>query len=660
MRLAPEAIIASRSKPSAIPAAGGIPWARAARKDSSIGQKALPLLGGIGQLNEGVGQLDAADIKLEAQSHPRIGGVALSQRCLGRRPVGEEGRPGTAKVRFHPFEQKAEEQVFPGFARAQPRPCRLGERFGITRRGEQIRAHIAGKSFREGQALGWLVDASSHAAAAHFGRQRGGEQGVGFGDQILHRRAGPVPLEQGELGGVQVTALAVAPNTRQLENWPCPADEQLFHGELGAGVQPQRRLAAVRGTAGGGKSGEVHFLAGGGNGVGSLHFEIAAGVEERAHGGGQPRPAAQERQACGKAVGVPERLRHGGGQTTAEAMDKGSPPARTWRRLDALAAAGLLHPSPALEAVAERYAVAVPPAMQALIRHADDPIGRQFLPHPDELTWAVEERADPIGDAAFSPVKGLVHRYPDRALLQPLLACPVYCRFCFRREKVGHGQAMLTEDEIAAALAWLSAHGEIREVILSGGDCLLLSPRRLGALLARLSAIGHVLLLRIHSRLPLADPPRVTPALVAALAAVEKPLWLVVHANHAAEFTAAGVAALEALRRAGLPLLGQSVLLRGVNDSVDALADLFLAMLQARVKPYYLHQLDAAPGTARFRVPIAEGQRLLRALRGRISGHALPSYVFDIPGGHGKVPIGPAYVDGQTVRDPWGESHPLG
>ncbi len=340
-------------------------------------------------------------------------------------------------------------------------------------------------------------------------------------------------------------------------------------------------------------------------------------------------------------------------------MANGSPPERTLRSVSELAAAGLLDESPELEAVARRYAVAVPPAMRALIAEAGDAIGRQFLPDAAELAAASHERADPIGDEAFSPVKGLVHRYPDRALLKPLLACPVYCRFCFRREKVGRGEAMLDEAEIAAALAWIGGHFGIREVILSGGDCLLLSARRLGGLLARIAAIPHVELLRIHSRLPLADPKRVTPALANALGAVEKPLWLVVHANHAAEFTPEGIAALDALRRAGLPLLGQSVLLRGVNDSAGALADLFAAMLRARVKPYYLHQLDAAPGTERFRVPIAQGQRLLAELRGRISGMAWPTYVLDIPGGHGKVPIGPNYLEGETVRDPWGRTHPL-
>jgi len=193
-------------------------------------------------------------------------------------------------------------------------------------------------------------------------------------------------------------------------------------------------------------------------------------------------------------------------------------------------------------------------------------------------------------------------------------------------------------------------------VILTGGDPLMLSPRRLGQILRTLAGIPHIELLRIHSRVPVADPARVTAALAAAMEA-DTPVWLVVHANHAREFTPAAIAALRRIQAAGVPLLGQSVLLRGVNDSPEALEALFRAMLRARVKPYYLHQLDPAPGTARFAVPVAEGQNILRALRGRLTGLAWPTYVLDIPGGHGKVPIGPNYLEDGAVRDPEGERH---
>jgi lysine 2,3-aminomutase len=311
-----------------------------------------------------------------------------------------------------------------------------------------------------------------------------------------------------------------------------------------------------------------------------------------------------------------------------------------------------------LEQVGARYAVAIPDAMRALIEHPDDPIGRQFIPNPAELDVAAHERADPIGDDALSPLPGVVHRYADRALLKPLLICPVYCRFCFRREHVGPGGGLLSDAQLDAAYAWFRAHPAIREVILTGGDPLMLSPRRLGGILRTLAGIPHIELLRIHTRVPVADPARVTAALTAAME-VETPVWLVVHANHAREFTPDAVAALRRIQAVGVPLLGQSVLLRGVNDSPEALESLFRAMLRARVKPYYLHQLDPAPGTAHFAVPIEEGQRILRTLRGRLTGLAWPIYVLDIPGGHGKVPIGPSYLEDGAVRDSTGQSHEL-
>ena len=340
-------------------------------------------------------------------------------------------------------------------------------------------------------------------------------------------------------------------------------------------------------------------------------------------------------------------------------MPDGSLPAHILRDAASLVAAGLAAPQDqaVLDRVGERYAVAVPPALAALITHPEDPIGRQFIPHPDELTTAPHERADPIGDDALSPVPGIVHRYADRALLKPLLVCPVYCRFCFRREHVGPEGGLLSDAQLATAFDWLRAHPAVTEVILTGGDPLLLSPRRLKTILHALGAMPHVQTVRIHSRVPVADPERLLT--VAPVLETEKPLWLVVHANHASEFTAAAVAALRSVTRLGVPLLGQSVLLRGVNDSAAALEALFRAMLAARVKPYYLHQLDPAPGTARFHVPIAEGRALLAELRGRVTGLAWPTYVLDIPGGHGKVPIGPDYLDGDTVRDPAGRRHAL-
>jgi lysine 2,3-aminomutase len=312
---------------------------------------------------------------------------------------------------------------------------------------------------------------------------------------------------------------------------------------------------------------------------------------------------------------------------------------RTLRSVSELIEAGLA-PEGAragLEAVAARYAIAVPPALAGLIEAADDPIGLQFVPSVEELITAPHELADPIGDEALSPVPGVVHRYPDRALLKPLLACPVYCRFCFRREQVGPDGGVLGEAALETAYEYIAGQPGIREVILTGGDPLMLSPRRIGDILRRLSAIAHVEVLRIHTRAPVADPGLVTQALAAALD-IAAPLFIVLHANHARELTPAVVEAVSRLQRGGIPVLGQTVLLAGVNDSEAALSDLFRAMLRARVKPYYLHQLDAAPGTSRFYVAPERGRDILAALRGRISGTALPAYVFDRPGGLGKVP----------------------
>ena len=336
-----------------------------------------------------------------------------------------------------------------------------------------------------------------------------------------------------------------------------------------------------------------------------------------------------------------------------------APPDAPLRDPQSLIRAGLIPAGAeaALAAVAARYAIAIPPALAALIETPDDPIGRQFVPDPAELVVAPHEQADPIGDAAFAPLKGIVHRYPDRALLKPLLICPVYCRFCFRREHVGPDGGVLTDAELAVAYDWFAAHPAVTEAILTGGDPLMLSPRRLRGIVGTLSAMPHIQTIRIHTRVPVADPERLSDELAAAMD-TDRSMWLVVHANHAREFSPAARAALRRVQTRGIPVLGQSVLLRGVNDSTAALEALFRAMLAVRVKPYYLHQLDPAPGTARFRVPIEEGRALLEALRGRVTGLAWPTYVLDIPGGYGKVPVGPDYrqADG-SVRDINGGIH---
>jgi len=300
-----------------------------------------------------------------------------------------------------------------------------------------------------------------------------------------------------------------------------------------------------------------------------------------------------------------------------------------------------------LDAVAARYAVALPPALADLIDPNDpnDPIARQFVPDTAELDIWPEENSDPIGDDAHSPVEGIVHRYPDRVLLKLTPLCAVYCRFCFRREMVGPGNANgLSAAALSAALDYIRSRPEIWEVILTGGDPLVLSPRRLRDVMKRLAAIEHVKVLRIHTRVPIAEPARVTAELVRALKVTGKPTYVALHINHARELTGAARAAIAHLADAGVPLLGQSVLLAGVNDTPEVLGELMRALVECRIKPYYLHHGDLAPGTAHLRTDIATGQELMRALRGRLSGLCQPTYMLDIPGGHGKSPIGPDYL----------------
>jgi len=323
----------------------------------------------------------------------------------------------------------------------------------------------------------------------------------------------------------------------------------------------------------------------------------------------------------------------------------------------ALVAAGLIPPESlaALERVAAQYAVALTPAMVALA--AEPGVARQFLPDVRELDVSVEETADPIGDDAHSPVEGIVHRYPDRVLLKITLTCAVYCRFCFRREMVGPQARSLSPAALDAALAYIADRPEIWEVIITGGDPFVLSPRRLRALMDRLAAIDHVKVIRFHTRVPAVSPELITPALVAALQAPGKATWVALHANHPEELTPAARAACARLIDAGLPMVSQTVLLRGVNDDPAVLGALMRAFVETRIKPYYLHHGDLAPGTSHLRTTLADGRSLMAALRGDLSGLCQPTYVLDIPGGHGKAPVGPNYLGEGWVADPGGGRH---
>jgi lysine 2,3-aminomutase len=314
--------------------------------------------------------------------------------------------------------------------------------------------------------------------------------------------------------------------------------------------------------------------------------------------------------------------------------------------------------------VAGQFAVAITEDMAALIDRDDpsDPIAAQFVPSGAELETTAEELADPIGDDRWSPVPGIVHRYPDRVLLKPTLVCPVYCRFCFRREVVGKKPAMLPPAALERAYDYIRQRRDIWEVIVTGGDPFVLGQHRLAAIVRALDAVAHLGVIRFHTRVPIVDPRRVSAALVAALAA-DKAVWVAVHVNHPRELTPAAKEAVSRLVRAGIPVVSQTVLLRGVNDDAAVLEALFRGLVAMRVKPYYLHHGDLARGTAHFRTGIAEGQRLVRALRGPVSGLCQPTYVLDIPGGHGKVPVAPCAVtpgdasSGWLVEDSSGACH---
>lgn len=316
-----------------------------------------------------------------------------------------------------------------------------------------------------------------------------------------------------------------------------------------------------------------------------------------------------------------------------------------------------------LEEVAERYAVRVTEQVTSTIKGtiSDDPVAKQYIPQIEELKILPEEHADPIGDDEHTPVKGIVHRYPDRVLFKLANVCAVYCRYCFRREMIGPGSEGLSAEEYRAALAYIRDHKDIWEVILTGGDPFILSPRRLNTILNELCDIEHVKIIRVHTRVPIADPGRITKQFCQALER-EKPVYIAVHINHSQEITKEVEKVLADLHEAGCVLLSQSVLLKGVNDNPAILETLFKKLIALRVKPYYLHHPDLAPGTSHFRLSIKKGQEIMKDLQGRLSGLCQPHYMLDIPGGHGKIPIGPCYLEElengcYTAEDYKGQKH---
>lgn len=310
-----------------------------------------------------------------------------------------------------------------------------------------------------------------------------------------------------------------------------------------------------------------------------------------------------------------------------------------------------------LKAVTEQLSVSITPQMLELIEEGHAyPIFKQFVPDVQELKITPQELEDPIGDKAFSPIKGIVHRYPDRCLLKPVHVCAVYCRFCFRRDVIGSKTKGLSKSDLAKAYAYIAEHPDIWEVILTGGDPLILKPKGIQNIIASLDAIPHIEVLRIHTRIPIVDSQRITDEMLNALKS-KKTLYIALHANHPSEFTEEAIKACHRLSEAGIPLLSQTVLLKGINDNVETLGQLMRTFVKNKIKPYYLHHGDLVKGTSHFRTSLHEGQALMKALRGRYSGLCQPTYVLDIPGGYGKVPVGHSYFVNNTIEDHEGQYH---
>ncbi len=300
-----------------------------------------------------------------------------------------------------------------------------------------------------------------------------------------------------------------------------------------------------------------------------------------------------------------------------------------------------------LEEVAERYPMRVNPYYLSLIKSVGDPIWKQAVPAEEELHASVC-MADPLDEENQSPVPNLVHRYPDRVLFLVCSECAMYCRFCTRKRKVGGESMQIDRQTLEAGIAYIRSRPEVRDVILSGGDPLLLGDERLDWILKELRAIAHVEIIRIGTRVPVVLPQRITPALVRILRRYH-PLYINTHFNHPDEITETSAKACGRLADVGIPLGNQTVLMRGINDDPAVMKRLMQKLLAIRVKPYYIYQADMVEGTDHFRTSVEEGLEVMRALRGHTSGMGVPAYVIDAPGGGGKIPILPDYL--QSLGD---------
>lgn len=300
--------------------------------------------------------------------------------------------------------------------------------------------------------------------------------------------------------------------------------------------------------------------------------------------------------------------------------------------------------------VSGKYPVRLTDYYASLIKSPDDAVWKQCMPDMRELEDS-SQCPDPLDETALSPVPGLIHRYPDRVVLLVSNRCAVYCRFCMRKRLVGSGDAPLGKAGLQAALAYIALHSEIHDVILSGGDPLMLDDESIETILAGLRAIAHVSIIRVGTRVPVTLPARITPELCTLLKRFH-PLYINTHFNHPAEITSDSARACGLLADAGIPLGNQTVLLRGVNDSVETMRTLMTGLLTIRVRPYYLHQMDLVQGTAHFRTSVRTGLDIVKGLRGHVSGLAVPHYVIDLPGGKGKVAILPddVEIEGSTLH----------
>ncbi len=320
-----------------------------------------------------------------------------------------------------------------------------------------------------------------------------------------------------------------------------------------------------------------------------------------------------------------------------------------------------------IDKISTVYNVKAPSSYALKIKNFNnsDPIWRTIVPTSDELGKNEFEIEDPIGDTRNSPVKGLVHRYQDRVVIMPTNICDVYCRFCFRKDLVGKKGKSLNLKEINRIIEYIKENTQIWEVIISGGDPLVLSNNKLNMILNLILEINHVKIIRLHTRVPVVNPSRVDSGLIKILRKIidnRKAVYIITHINHIQEIDIEVENACSKFIDHGIPLLNQSALLKGINDNPKILESLLRKLVEMRIKPYYLHHLDQAIGTNHFQTTIEEGQNLIKSIRGKISGLCQPTYVLDIPQGFGKVPIGPVYIRtnelGQyIVESPTGEEH---